>query len=111
VNNAVTQLDQMTQQNAALVEQSAAAAASLRKQAEQLAQAVAIFKLGRDESKKLIASAQATSRDRIAIDPSPDAPRAAPAPKTQLEPRPVAAPRPAAPPPDASGKKDDWEEF
>ena len=45
VNAAVNQLDQMTQQNAALVEQSAAAAASLRDQAQRLAQAVAVFKL------------------------------------------------------------------
>jgi methyl-accepting chemotaxis protein len=36
VNTAVTQLDQMTQQNAALVEQSSAAAESLREQAEQV---------------------------------------------------------------------------
>ncbi len=46
VNAAINQLDQMTQQNAALVEQSAAAAESLRDQAERLAQAVAVFKLG-----------------------------------------------------------------
>ena len=43
VHAAVGGLDQMTQQNAALVEQSAAAAASLTEQAERLAQAVAIF--------------------------------------------------------------------
>ena len=43
VHTAVGGLDQMTQQNAALVEQSAAAAASLTDQAERLAQAVAIF--------------------------------------------------------------------
>jgi len=45
VNSAVNQLDRMTQQNAALVEQSAAAAASLREQAQRLAGAVASFKL------------------------------------------------------------------
>lgn len=45
VNGAVNQLDQMTQQNAALVEQSAAPAQSLRNQAQRLAQAVAVFKL------------------------------------------------------------------
>ena len=73
VNNAVNQLDQMTQQNAALVEQSAAAASSLREQAGQLAQAVAIFKLGRHESRKAIAAAQATSRDRVAVAPTPRA--------------------------------------
>src|SRR5215470_7280532 len=41
VNSAVTQLDKMTQQNAALVEESAAAAESLREQATHLARAVA----------------------------------------------------------------------
>ncbi len=46
VNNSVVQLDQMTQQNAALVEQSAAAAESLREQAQCLAELVATFRLG-----------------------------------------------------------------
>ena len=45
VNHAVVQLDQVTQQNAALVEESAAAAASLTQQASRLAQAVAVFRL------------------------------------------------------------------
>jgi methyl-accepting chemotaxis protein len=45
VNAAVSDLDRMTQQNAALVEQSAAAAESLRHQAGVLAQAVSVFKL------------------------------------------------------------------
>jgi methyl-accepting chemotaxis protein len=45
VNGAVSQLDQMTQQNAALVEQSAAAAESLREQSSKLSEVVAVFKL------------------------------------------------------------------
>ncbi len=45
VNSAVGQLDQMTQQNAALVEQSAAAAESLKDQAERLAAVVRVFRL------------------------------------------------------------------
>ena len=45
VNQAVGQLDQMTQQNAALVEESAAAAQSLHEQAAQLTQVVAVFKV------------------------------------------------------------------
>jgi methyl-accepting chemotaxis protein len=45
VGTAVGQMDQATQQNAALVEQSAAAAESLKVQAEQLVQAVAVFKV------------------------------------------------------------------
>jgi methyl-accepting chemotaxis protein len=45
VGTAVSQMDQVTQQNAALVEESAAAAESLKTQAQQLVQAVAVFKL------------------------------------------------------------------
>ena len=45
VNQMVGQLDQVTQQNAALVEQAAAAAASLQQQADALAQAVAVFRI------------------------------------------------------------------
>jgi len=45
VNESVGKLDHMTQQNAALVEQSAAAANSMREQAERLAAAVAAFRL------------------------------------------------------------------
>ncbi len=45
VGQAVSQMDQATQQNAALVEESAAAAESLKGQAQQLVQAVAVFKL------------------------------------------------------------------
>ncbi|UFU10697.1 methyl-accepting chemotaxis protein [Ideonella dechloratans] len=46
VNQAVSQLDQVTQQNAALVEQSAAAASSLKEQAHRLAEAVGTFRIG-----------------------------------------------------------------
>jgi methyl-accepting chemotaxis protein len=45
VGQAVMQMDQVTQHNAALVEESAAAAGSLKDQAEQLVQAVAFFQL------------------------------------------------------------------
>jgi methyl-accepting chemotaxis protein-1 (serine sensor receptor) len=45
VGEAVTQMDQATQQNAALVEEMAAAASSLKSQAQELVQAVAVFKL------------------------------------------------------------------
>ncbi|KQY18795.1 hypothetical protein ASD28_01190 [Massilia sp. Root133] len=46
VSQAVTQLDAVTQQNAALVEQSAAAAAAMQEQAARLAQAVQVFRIG-----------------------------------------------------------------
>ncbi|SEL39728.1 methyl-accepting chemotaxis protein [Roseateles sp. YR242] len=45
VNQAVAQLDQMTQQNAALVEESSAAATSLREQAQKLEEVVSVFRV------------------------------------------------------------------
>jgi methyl-accepting chemotaxis protein len=46
VNQAIVQMDSVTQQNAALVEQAAAAAESMQEQAGHLAQVVSVFKLG-----------------------------------------------------------------
>ncbi|MBJ2064510.1 methyl-accepting chemotaxis protein [Serratia odorifera] len=48
VTQAVTQMDQVTQQNAALVEEAASAAAALEEQAITLADAVAVFRLADD---------------------------------------------------------------
>ncbi|WP_168403320.1 methyl-accepting chemotaxis protein [Erwinia amylovora] len=45
VGQAITQIDMVTQQNAALVEESAAATENLKEQAEQLVQAVAVFQV------------------------------------------------------------------
>jgi methyl-accepting chemotaxis protein-1 (serine sensor receptor) len=49
VGEAILQMDQSTQQNAALVEQSTSAADSLRAQALQLTQSASVFKLPSDE--------------------------------------------------------------
>ena len=49
INQAITQMDQVTQQNAALVEEAAAAAASLQEQATGLSQVVSVFKLDQDQ--------------------------------------------------------------
>jgi methyl-accepting chemotaxis protein len=46
INQAMTQMDQVTQQNAALVEEAAAAAQSLEHQAQNMVQVVSVFKLG-----------------------------------------------------------------
>ena len=46
VNQAISQMDQVTQQNAALVEEAAAAADSLQDQATNLARVISVFKLG-----------------------------------------------------------------
>jgi methyl-accepting chemotaxis protein-2 (aspartate sensor receptor) len=45
INRAIAQMDESTQQNAALVEQAAAAAQSLQQQAERLAAAVSTFRV------------------------------------------------------------------
>jgi methyl-accepting chemotaxis protein len=50
IGDAVAQLDQVTQQNAALVEESAAAADSLQQQAGELARTVAVFHLANDKA-------------------------------------------------------------
>jgi methyl-accepting chemotaxis protein len=47
INQAITQMDQVTQQNAALVEEAAAAASSLQEQAANLSQVVSVFKMDR----------------------------------------------------------------
>nr|WP_297352354.1 methyl-accepting chemotaxis protein [uncultured Caldimonas sp.] len=60
IGRAVTQLDGMTQQNAALVEQSASAAESLKSQAYRLAEVVQVFRLP--------ASKTATPRDEPALE-------------------------------------------
>lgn len=50
VNQAITQMDEVTQQNAALVEQAAAASKALQEQAQQLEQAMSMFKLESGQS-------------------------------------------------------------
>jgi len=83
VNNAVVQLDQATQQNAALVEESAAAAESLREQARQLAGLVAGFSIdGAAKPQQLAeqAVAQARSTSAAAVPPAPAVKESAPVP-------------------------------
>ena len=67
VGQAVTQMDKATQQNAALVEESAAAAESMKQQAQQLVEAVAVFKL-RPGERSYGAATQAQAQ-------APEAPR------------------------------------
>jgi len=54
VNEAITQMDQVTQQNAALVEEAAAAANAMQEQAQQLSQSVQVFRL--QEAEALVAN-------------------------------------------------------
>ena len=50
INQAITQMDEVTQQNAALVEEAAAAAESLQDQAANLSQPVSVFKTSGEKS-------------------------------------------------------------
>lgn len=54
INEAVRQMDNSTQQNAALVEQAAAAAGSMQAQAANLAAAVSVFKLGHSSNSLVV---------------------------------------------------------
>jgi methyl-accepting chemotaxis protein len=55
INRAIAQMDEMTQQNAALVEEAAAAAESMQNQAGKLAESVAVFKLQEGDAVALLA--------------------------------------------------------
>jgi len=120
VNTAMNQLDQMTQQNSALVEESTAAADSLREQAMKLTQVVALFRVNGSTSAPAPASRPAAApRPAVAPAVRAAAPRPALA-KASAAPRPAAAPSTApaaALPPKASSPKpaadnnDDWESF
>jgi hypothetical protein len=69
VGEAVLQLDQVTQQNAALVEESTAAAESLKTQADKLLAEVSVFKLG--GSQVSARAAPRMTRVRPATAPAP----------------------------------------
>jgi methyl-accepting chemotaxis protein len=62
INQAISQMDQVTQQNAALVEEAAAASEALQDQAARLASVVSIFKIAAGESGQAQAMAPQTSR-------------------------------------------------
>ena len=72
VGLAVTEMDRVTQQNAALVEESAAAAAALEEQASRLSQAVSVFKLRQSQVKHTAALTKPAS----ASSPAPVKPAA-----------------------------------
>ncbi len=116
VGEAVTQMDQATQQNAALVEEMAAAASSLKSQANDLVQVVAAFKLGAGEH------GATTLQPRVRATTPPAAPRkgterrgtgipqgAAARAEVKL-PKPAVAPK-VQPKPAPAGGDDEWETF
>ena len=123
VGEAVTHMDQATQQNAALVEEMAAAASSLNQQAQELVNAVAVFTLGHGHSGAVAAAPRPSLNRAPASAPAYRAPQkkvgssrpAAPAPVRSVAKAPgLAAPSAAAPSPApraAAGSDDDWESF
>jgi methyl-accepting chemotaxis protein len=103
INLAITEMDTVTQQNAALVEEAAAASESMQEQAGNLAQVVSVFKLG--------ASTTAAAPRIVATSMAAQAPAARKSVKP-IKPAPV---RPASRPQVALGAAaaggSDWEEF
>jgi methyl-accepting chemotaxis protein-2 (aspartate sensor receptor) len=58
INRSIGEMDQVTQQNAALVEEASAAAQAMQDQADQLARSVRLFKLDQQQDTKRLALAQ-----------------------------------------------------
>jgi methyl-accepting chemotaxis protein len=98
VNQAIGLMDEATQQNAALVEESAAAAASMQDQAAKLAQVVGVFKL---DAQAAAAPAKAAPARAIAVLPK-QATRAVKAPVAAKATKPAAR---------ATAGADEWQEF
>ena len=115
VNQAVANLDQMTQQNAALVEESAAAASALHDQAQRLAEVVSVFNVGHVAASTLRPAPTQQYAPRQAPRPAPKL-AAKPAVKARLAsaaPKSIAAPTRAPAPVQtaAKGGEGDWESF
>ncbi|WP_087690899.1 MULTISPECIES: methyl-accepting chemotaxis protein [unclassified Pandoraea] len=96
VNRAVTQMDEVTQQNAALVEEAAAAAGSLEEQANRLKSVVSVFRLDASQAAGAQAGHAAHAAPALAAAPAPRAVARPPVRKTAA-PAPAAAPKAAAP--------------
>ena len=121
VNLSIIEMDSMTQQNAALVEEAAAAAQSLQDQASELARVVSIFKLSEGEQYQAEAAPAAVATSTAVVVRPAAAKRPAPALKKPAVKKPAAAPAaakedaPAAPAPKAKKAatvaSDEWEEF
>lgn len=64
INQAITQMDQVTQQNAAMVEEATAASASLKSESRHLAASVSRFRTGNEmQARNAVAAAQAKIAD------------------------------------------------
>ncbi len=113
VNTAIVQMDQVTQQNAALVEEAAAAAEAMQDQAAQLSEVVSVFKLLATSTVKVPRPAP---RKPAGMTAAPRAVKAA-AVRSAVTARPSALPamkpsaKPPAKPPAKQAPADEWEEF
>ena len=104
VNLTITQMDEVTQQNAALVEEASAAARSLESQAEGLSASVASFRVSANDS-GVPADARTPAQSPVV------APGIRPLGRTQLPVRRVAASASASAVKRASGSSEQWTEF
>jgi hypothetical protein len=108
-------MDQATQQNAALVEQMAAAASSLNGQARDMVNAVAVFKLPLDAGRMAPQAAPEPQKTRpVAAVAAVSAPRTPAKPKAVSKPAAPILAAPTAPRSTTSpqpGAEDDWESF
>jgi len=73
INNSVTQMDEVTQHNAAMVEESTAAAQSMSEQAEELIQLMSFFKLSQNDSNDNFNSNTSDSSPTVSSAPAPKA--------------------------------------
>ena len=92
VGDAITQMDQATQQNAALVEQSAAAAQSLQQQAQAMVASVSVFRTAAADAPAVTVATAAASRATVVASL---APRPALAPMATMPAQQIAAATPA----------------
>ncbi|MBE3026169.1 methyl-accepting chemotaxis protein [Janthinobacterium sp. BJB303] len=114
VNLSIIEMDGMTQQNAALVEQAAAAAQSLQDQAAELAHVVSIFKLVEGEEKPAAYAPAPVAAAAVAAPAAARKPAPALRPVKSLTRNTEAAAPAAAPAPRkaaAASSNDEWEEF
>jgi methyl-accepting chemotaxis protein len=118
VGEAVMQMDQVTQQNAALVEEMAAAASSLQTQAQELVGTVAVFKLSpaAQQQQHHQPAPRPVARTQIPSAPAfkraPTKARVPAAGKTAAPAKLLAAkPAKAPPAPSKAPSNDDWETF
>jgi methyl-accepting chemotaxis protein len=102
VNQAITQMDETTQQNAALVEEATAAARSMEQQAGQLVQTVAVFRVQDGQPARSARAEPAATPASVVVLPK----RAAAAPRGKTATRARAKASPAV-----TAEAGEWQEF